>query len=67
MTENLTQTVTEANYNQFIIELTLLTRKHGIAIKSVGGVVIANQLSEFANASYDADFSSGDIYPINIS
>jgi hypothetical protein len=66
MTDNLNQATTEANYNQFIIELTLLSRKHGVAIKSVGGVVIAEQLSDFSNVTYDADISSGDIYPLNI-
>jgi hypothetical protein len=66
MTDNLNQATAEVNYNQFIIELTLLSRKHGVAIKSVGGVVIAAQLSDFSNVTYDADISSGDIYPLNI-
>lgn len=67
MTPNQALQDTEANYHQFIIELTALTRKYGVAIKSVGGVTITDQPRDFANASYDADSSSGDIYPLNIS
>jgi len=53
----------ETNYNQFIAELTALTRKYGVAIQSVGGVTVADQVSEFANVTYIADISSGDLYP----
>lgn len=53
----------ESNYNRFITELTALTRKYGVAIKSVGGVFLANELDEFANVTYTADISSGDLYP----
>ena len=53
----------EANYNQFIAELTALTRKYGVAIQSVGGVTVAEDASEFANVTYIADISSGDLYP----
>ena len=53
----------EANYNQFIAELTALTRKYGVAIQSVGGVTVADQASEFADVTYIADISSGDLYP----
>ncbi len=53
----------EANYNQFITELTALTRKYGVAIKSVGGVYLADDPSEFTNVRYDADITSGDLLP----
>lgn len=53
----------EANYHQFIAELTALTRKYGVAIQSVGGVTVADRASEFANVTYIADISSGDLYP----
>ena len=66
MAVNPNQEITEANYNQFIIELTGLTRKYGVAIKSIGGVMVAEQLTDFNNVTYDADLSSGDIYPLNI-
>lgn len=66
MAANQNQEITEANYNQFIIELTGLTRKYGVAIKSIGGVMVAEQLTDFNNVTYDADLSSGDIYPLNI-
>lgn len=64
MTATLTQQAIEANYNQFVAELTMLTRKYGVAIKSVGGVMIADQAGEFSAVSYDADITSGDIYPV---
>ena len=53
----------EADYNQFIAELTALTRKYGVAIQSVGGVILANEPGEFRDVSYIADISSGDLYP----
>ena len=33
----------EANYDKFIAELTKLTRKYGVALQSVGGVILADQ------------------------
>ncbi|MDH2917584.1 MAG: hypothetical protein PXX73_00105 [Sideroxydans sp.] len=66
MAANQNPEITEANYNQFITELTGLTRKYGVAIKSIGGVMVAEQLTDFSNVTYDADLSSGDIYPLNI-
>ena len=53
----------EAHYNQFIAELTALTRKYGVAIQSVGGVILADAPGEFHNVTYRADISSGDLYP----
>ena len=53
----------EANYHQFIAELTALTRKYGVAIQSVGGVTVADQAGAFGNVTYIADISSGDLYP----
>ena len=53
----------EANYNQFVAELTALTRKYGVAIQSVGGVILADQAGEFRGVTYLADISSGDLYP----
>ena len=53
----------ETNYDQFIAELTVLTRKYGVAIQSVGGVILADAPDEFRNVTYRADISSGDLYP----
>lgn len=53
----------EANYDQFIAELTTLTRRYGVAIQSVGGVILADAPGEFSHVSYVADISSGDLYP----
>lgn len=53
----------EANYDKFIAELTQLSRKYGVAIQSVGGVILADRSGEFGDVSYIADISSGDLYP----
>ena len=53
----------ESNYDQFIAELTALTRRYGVAIQSVGGVILADTPGEFSQVSYIADISSGDLYP----
>ncbi len=59
----LTTAAIEGNYDRFVAELTQLTRKYGVAIKSVGGVILANRPDEFGNMTYVADISSGDLYP----
>ena len=53
----------EANYDKFIAELTTLTRKYGVAIQSVGGIILADDPSEFRDVTYAADISSGDLFP----
>lgn len=58
-----TTTPLSANYDQFVVELTALTRKYGVAIQSVGGVILADAPGEFRDVTYRADISSGDLYP----
>jgi hypothetical protein len=53
----------EANYVNFIAELTTLSRKYGVAIQSVGGVILADDPGEFRNVRYVADITSGDLLP----
>ncbi|WP_300711163.1 hypothetical protein [Limnohabitans sp.] len=53
----------ENNYDSFITELTALTRKYGVAIQSVGGVYLADERGEFDKVTYNADITSGDLYP----
>jgi len=53
----------EANYDNFVTELTALTRKYGVAIQSVGGMILADAPEEFRDVTYIADISSGDLYP----
>lgn len=53
----------EANYDKFVAELTQLSRKYGVAVKSIGGVLIADDACEFHDVTYVADISSGDLYP----
>lgn len=62
---NATQTIAnrEARYDRFVAELTLLTRVYGVAIKSIGGVILADHPNEFLEVTYVADISSGDLYP----
>ncbi len=54
----------QANYRCFVLELTRLSRRHGVAVKSLGGVVIARDAAEFAGLVYVGDISSGDLLPI---
>ena len=58
MTSNNFNSNLEANYAKFLIELALLTRKYGVAIKSVGGVTLAKhdggRLGE-AQRQFDGD------------
>ena len=53
----------EANYDKFIAELTKLSRKYGVAIQSVGGVILADKPGEFRDVTYVADITSGDLLP----
>lgn len=53
----------ETNYDRFVAELTALTRKYGVAIQSVGGVILADHAGEFRDVTYVADITSGDLYP----
>ncbi len=53
----------EANYDQFIVELTKLSRKYGVAVQSVGGVYLTDDPGEFRNVRYVADITSGDLLP----
>lgn len=56
-------TAEQTDYQHFITELTALTRKYGVAIQSVGGVVIADTPGAFGEVYYRADIGSGDLYP----
>lgn len=58
-----TDATQQPNYDQFVAELTELTRKYGVAIQSVGGVFLAQQAGAFSCVTYIADASSGDLYP----
>lgn len=58
-----TNPILEANYARFVAELTALTRKYGVAIQSVGGIILAAEPGEFHDVTYVADISSGDLLP----
>ena len=53
----------QAHYDQFIAELTRITRQYGVAIQSVGGVFLADAPAGFGRVTYIADITSGDLYP----
>lgn len=63
MTASNTTPGVESNYDRFVAELTTLTRKYGVAIQSVGGVIVADHPGEFRDVTYVADITSGDLYP----
>lgn len=47
----------EKNYLSFIKELEKLSKKYGVAIKSIGGV----EVGDIKSISYSDDMSSGDL------
>ena len=49
------------NFNKFIDELTVLSRKYGVAV--YGHYDLTDDTSEFDNLKYDRDYTSGDINP----
>jgi hypothetical protein len=51
----------QQRFEDFTAELTELSKKHGIAIKAIGGVYIADNAAELANITYSQDASSGDL------
>ena len=51
------------DYDLFIMGLTALSRKYGVAIQSVGGVLLARQHGEFRDVTYVVDIANGDLYP----
>ena len=52
-----------ARYDRFVAALTALTREHGIALSTFGGVHIAGAAHFYDDLTYIADISSGDLYP----
>jgi hypothetical protein len=50
---------TQPNYSKFISELTVLSRKYGVAV--YGHFDITNDLDEFKDLTYSNDISSSDI------
>jgi len=52
-----------SRYSAFLAELTEISRKHGIAVQAVGGLYIAADPSDYADITYVADHTSGDLLP----
>ena len=49
----------QEKFEKFRTELAKLSKKYGVAIKSIGGVMIG----EIADIKYSNDETSGDLYP----
>lgn len=49
----------QQRFEKFTQELAKLSKKYGVAIKSIGGVMIG----EIADIEYSSDKTSGDLYP----
>jgi hypothetical protein len=54
----------QVRYRRFVVDLTRISRRHGVAVKSVGGVTLAEQASEYAALVYVGDITSGDLLPL---
>ena len=52
------------NYRRFVAELTRISRRYGVAVKSVGGVFIARNPSDLTELVYVGDVHSGDLLPL---
>jgi uncharacterized 2Fe-2S/4Fe-4S cluster protein (DUF4445 family) len=53
----------QARYDRFVAGLTALTREHGIALSTFGGVHMAGAVNHYDDLTYIADIGSGDLYP----
>ena len=47
------------NFEKFRAELTRISKKYGVAIKSIGGLMVG----DIADIEYNDDPESGDLYP----
>ncbi len=50
----------QQRFEKFTKELAKLSKKYGVAIKSIGGVMIG----EIQDIEYSSDETSGDLYPV---
>ena len=59
------QTLTDKekrNFEKFRAELTRISKKYGVAVKSIGNLMIG-EIGEIADIEYSDDPESGDLYP----
>ncbi|MDE3016315.1 MAG: hypothetical protein KGI29_05255 [Pseudomonadota bacterium] len=52
---------TEQRFEQFVRELTAISKKHGVAVMSIGGVFILDDANAMQDIAYTCDASSGDL------
>lgn len=56
----------QQRFTAFTEELAELSKKHGIVLQAIGGVMIADPKDEaLQNLSYTDDATSGDLEPLN--
>lgn len=51
----------QQRFEDFVKELTILSKKYGVAIRSIGGVFISMDINDMKNINYDDDSTSGDL------
>jgi hypothetical protein len=51
----------EATLQNFVRELTAISKKHGVAVMSIGGVFILEDANAMLDIAYTCDASSGDL------
>ncbi len=52
---------TEQRFEQFVRELTAISKKHGVAVMSIGGVFILDDANAMQDIAYTCDASCGDL------
>lgn len=51
----------QQRFKEFVRELTAISKKHGVAIMSIGGVFILEESNAMQDIAYTCDASSGDL------
>ncbi len=51
----------QQRFEQFVQELTVISKRHGVGIMSLGGVFIAEGANDMQDISYTCDSTSGDL------
>jgi hypothetical protein len=52
---------TEQRFENFVQELTAISRRHGVAVMSIGGVFILEDSKAMQDITYTSDHTRGDL------
>jgi hypothetical protein len=52
----------EQRFKAFTKELSKISEKYGVTVKSIGGVIIYDE-GELSQVKYSSDYTSGDLIP----